>query len=85
MSSRVLGGQPSGDGYLNEERMGNEMKRLMIALIAVVLGAILFLYISGCASTENRREQLQNEHPDCYVMHDLRIECPNPFVSDEKI
>ena len=59
--------------------MSDEMKRLVVALIAVVLGAILFLYISGCASTENRREQLQNEHPDCFVMHDLAIECPNPF------
>jgi hypothetical protein len=42
---------------------------------------VLLVFISGCASQEHRREALQNEHPECFVFHDLTIECPNPFDS----
>jgi hypothetical protein len=38
------------------------------------------LLLTGCASEQHRRDALQAEHPDCFVMHDLTIECPNPFA-----
>jgi len=41
---------------------------------------VLIVFISGCASQEHRREALQQEHPECFVFHDLTIECPNPFT-----
>lgn len=47
--------------------------------VVIALVALMFMFTQGCGSTEHRREQLQQEHPECFVMTDLTIECPNPF------
>jgi hypothetical protein len=49
---------------------------------AFIILAFVILFCCGCSSTEHRREQLEREHPECFVFHDLTIECPNPFDSN---
>lgn len=51
-----------------------------ILVIAFVVAALILFFTQGCASTEHRRQRLQEEHPECYVFEDLNIECPNPFL-----
>lgn len=58
----------------------NEFDRHMLWFIVLTLATFLLAAL-GCSSMEHRREQLQLEHPDCFVFHDLNIECPNPFDS----
>jgi hypothetical protein len=58
----------------------NDIKFLWFVTIIVVV-SVIFLFTQGCASTSHRQEQLQQEHPECFVFHDLTLECPNPFES----
>lgn len=50
-----------------------------IMLICFLISALILLATMGCSSQQHRREQLEAEHPDCFVFHDLTIECPDPF------
>jgi len=40
---------------------------------------VLFLLLASCASQDHKRELLQKQNPDCFVMPDLQMECPDPF------
>lgn len=51
-----------------------------ILFICFVIAAMILFFTQGC-STSNRRQQLQEEHPECWVFEDLTIECPDPFDS----
>lgn len=60
--------------------MNSKLDTWQIIVVCFALAALFVFFTSGC-STSNRRQQLQEEHPDCFVFEDLNIECPNPFES----
>lgn len=47
----------------------------ILCAVAFGLGIAFILSMNGCASREVRREQLQAEHPECFVTYDLEIIC----------
>ncbi len=51
-----------------------------ILILCFLLAALIILFSQGCSSTDHRRKQLQEEHPDCFVFESLTIECPDPFI-----
>lgn len=51
------------------------MRPLLLFLTPVAAA----LFLVGCAHNDHLRETIQRDHPDCFVMEDLSIECPNPF------
>ena len=53
---------------------------MIFIVLVLVVAVFVYFVITGCASQEHLRERLQAEHPDCFVMTDLTIECPNPFT-----
>jgi len=55
-------------------------RQMMTLIVMIFIAVVLYLSIISCSSTEHRREALQLEHPDCFVMTDLTIECPDPFA-----
>jgi len=50
--------------------------------LSKVLLAAIVVYLTGCASKGQKRERIQIDNPDCYVMEDLTIECPDPFADN---
>lgn len=55
-------------------------KKYLFLIAAFIIFAAVIILASGCASDQHRRELLEAEHPDCFVMQDLTMECPNPFT-----
>lgn len=40
---------------------------------------LFIILLTGCSTQEHKRENIQREHPDCFVEYDLDIVCPDPF------
>lgn len=55
-------------------------KAFFVLVVCLFIVAAIVI-TQGCSSTEHRRQQLQEEHPDCWVFEDLTLECPDPFDS----
>lgn len=58
----------------------NSEDKYFFFLTVVILLALFFVFVLfGCSTIEQRKQQLQEENPDCYVFDSLVVECPNPF------
>jgi len=62
--------------------MINKVEHILLLVLVFLFAVFLLNVLTGCAGQQNRREQLQREHPDCHVFEDLLIECPNPFANN---
>lgn len=53
-----------------------ETVKQIFAFIFLILVALMFVWVSGCASKQYEKEFLQDYYPDCTVTDDLEITCP---------
>lgn len=78
-SSTITPGLVGFNFFNKESWVCAKCKQPLRAQWKVLLSIVFVMLIVGCSTTEHRRELLQSQHPDCFVMEDLTIECPDPF------
>lgn len=65
--------------YLLRESRLIQVDQVILKAFFLISITIFFL---SCGHTEHLKEKLEKENPDCFVMEDLSMECPNPFVTN---
>lgn len=59
-----------------------ETVKQIFAFIFLILVALMFVWVSGCASKQARLDMLRYQNPDCEVLDDFYMICPPPYEPD---
>jgi len=59
-----------------------ETVKQIFAFIFLILVALMFVWVSGCAGQQARQDLLKYQHPECTILEDGYMICPPPYEPD---